>query len=268
MLASQAIAALEHALGEPGQYTYEGLICGDTRAEITGIACCAQPSMAVLKQCVAQGCNLLIADGHPYYTYSPEWGAKNVREIVDDSEVGKAKTAYIEQHKLIIVRFTSAFDKRYPNAAAQALAKACGFTDLHTSADKPFVTSKIRQQSFDNLAKLVAVNTATRGMRVIAKPQLQVSTVAISTGMLSPAGIAAMLEDPAVDAVIGGEVVEWEGGPYFEDVIGSGRKAGLMLTGFASSREPIAQTLADWVSGELQGIAVTALHDPDPIHAV
>ena len=77
-----------------------------------------------------------------------------------------------------------------------------------------------------------------------------------------------MLSDPDVDAVIGGEVVEWEGGPYFEDVIGSGRKAGLMLLGFASSREPLADSLASWVAEVVADVPVTTVHDIDPIHAV
>lgn len=268
MLVSEIISALEQSLGKPEYGKYEGVISGDTSIRVTGIATCAQPSMAVLKHCVAKNCNLIIADGHPFYTYSPDWGAKNVREIVDASDVGKAKAAFIAEHQLVIVRFTSAFAQQFPAVAAQALAIASGFSELKVTDNKPFVISDISKQSFDSLARVVAVNTHTTGIRLIAKPELTVSRVAIGTGMLSPADIAGMLTDPAVDAVIGGEVVEWEGGPYFEDVIGSGRKAGLMLLGFASSREPLADSLASWVAEVVTDVPVTTVHDIDPIHAV
>ena len=268
MLVSEVIGALEQSLGEPEHAKYEGVISGDVSIRLTGIATCAQPSMAVLKQCVAKNCNLIIADGHPFYTYSPEWGAKNVRETVDASQVGKAKAAYIAKHQLVIVRFTSAFAQRFPTVAAEALAMASGFDELTVSDNKPFVTTQVSKQSVDSLARVVAVNTKTTGIRLIAKPELTVSKIAIGTGMLSPADIAGMLSDPDVDAVIGGEVVEWEGGPYFEDVIGSGRKAGLMLLGFASSREPMADSLASWVAEVVADASVTTVHDIDPIHAV
>ncbi len=77
-----------------------------------------------------------------------------------------------------------------------------------------------------------------------------------------------MLADPMVDAVIGGEVVEWEGGPYFEDVIAAGRNAGLILTGFAMSREPMTHALGTLVREAVAGVEVVELLGDDPVWAV
>ena len=79
--------------------------------------------------------------------------------------------------------------------------------------------------------------------------------------MATPARLGDALRDQAVDAVIAGEVIEWEGGPYMIDVQGTGRKCALLLIGFANSLDPDATALAQWAKGNFPNIPVDVLHN-------
>lgn len=249
---------------------YEGLVAGREAQEIRAVAVCATPTVRVLREAAERGCNLVIADGHPFYTYTPDWGAANVRELVDNTALGQAKQALIENNQLAIIRLPTAFQRRFPTDAAMALAQALGLRDVTYSGDPAakFVLASVSPTAIDELAMMFAEYYRCRGIRLMGHRELAVKRIAIGSGLLSPADIAEMLADPTVDLVVGGEVVEWEGAPYFEDVITSGRGAGLLLTGQAMSREPLARAMSARVQPTLPNLSVVTISDTDPVWSI
>ena len=73
---------------------------------------------------------------------------------------------------------------------------------------------------------------------MIGEPKSNVSKVAVTHGLLLVTDLEQILKEPGVEAVVGGEPVEWEAGPYFQDLVTSGQSKGLILIGDEASEEP------------------------------
>lgn len=264
------LAQVQQALGaDQPVLENEGLIVGNGDAPVRRIATCFSPSVSILRRAAEAGCDMVLADGHPYYIYDASRVQRTRLSDVMDTPVALAKRQLIDSFGMAIARFPSAYAAARPHGAAMALAKAWGFADSAAPhADADFVVADIPQEPFEPLARRLSRETGCRGIRLIGAADLPVKRVAIATGMLSPMAMGRMLADPSVDVVIGGEVVEWEGGPYFEDVIASGRNAGLILTGFAMSREPMAHALGEVLREVVPGVEVIELGDSDPVWTV
>jgi len=99
---------------------------------------------------------------------------------------------------------------------------------------------------------------------VIGEPQTKVSKAALLHGLLSVPALQKILTEPDVDLVVAGEVVEWEAGPYFEDVIASGRKKGMILLGQEASEEPGSGAVADWVRSFVPEVPVEWIPAGEP----
>ena len=77
---------------------------------------------------------------------------------------------------------------------------------------------------------------ARGGIRVIGDPQTSVRTIGLLPGSTP---IAASLDAlPGADAVIAGEVREWESAEYARDLVAAGGRKGLILVGRLVSEEP------------------------------
>lgn len=118
------------------------------------------------------------------------------------------------------------------------------------------------------LARRIGDRGRFDGIRLIGDTAGPVKRVAIANGLVTPKRMAAMLADPDVDAIVCGEVVEWEAGPYFQDARAAGRRCGLILTGFAASQEPLADALARWASQILPQTRVVPFAQDVPVHTL
>ena len=85
--------------------------------------------------------------------------------------------------------------------------------------------------------------------------------------MITVPELAKVLQEPAVDAVVIGEPVEWEASPYIQDVIASGRKTSLIVLGLAASEEPGSAELAAWLKSFLADVPVEFIPAGEPFAA-
>jgi hypothetical protein len=101
-------------------------------------------------------------------------------------------------------------------------------------------------------------------MRVIGDPQSSVSKVAVSHGLLLVAELEQILKEPGVEAVVGGEPVEWEAGPYFQDLVAAGLSKGLILIGDEASEEPGSGEVAAWLTTFINEVPVECIPAGEP----
>jgi hypothetical protein len=69
---------------------------------------------------------------------------------------------------------------------------------------------------------------------------------------------------PAVDALVAGEVREWESVEYVRDVVASDRKKGLILVGRIASEEGGMRACAAWLGTVVPEVPVRHLASGDP----
>jgi len=234
---------------------------------VTGVAVSFAPSVEVLLKAKAQGCNVVLADAHPYFSYDTKWSnLPGVMSTVTASPVVARKRALIEAEGMAVLRLRSAWRAKYPDAAAAALATALGFSVLPGSAGREFVIASCGGVVGDHFAR-VQERLGVTAPRLLGLARQPARHIAITTGLLPPSNLRKVLDDPRVDTVIAGEVVEWEAGPYMQDAISSGRRASLILTGYAASLEPAAAAVTSWASKALSDLLVVHIPGGSPIWA-
>ena len=100
--------------------------------------------------------------------------------------------------------------------------------------------------TLESLAGRVASRLDARGgVRVVGRPQTRVRTIGVLPGTRSIQDTVAWL--PQVDAVIAGEIREWESSEYARDVVNAGRGKGLILVGRSLSEDAGMKVCAEWL---------------------
>jgi putative NIF3 family GTP cyclohydrolase 1 type 2 len=215
----------------------DGIKAGDPAAAVTGIVTTSLPSLAVLRQSVKAGANLVIASQPVFYSRkeTPDDGAEPVLA---------AKQAFIAKNRLVVFRLRDHWRLRRPDPLAEGLGDALGWTKYqHADDASRYDIPPVTLASLVSHAKKRL--NARGGFRVIGDPKTSVRKVALLPG--STPLTAALQTLPHVDVVVAGEVREWESVEYARDAVDSGQEKALILVGRIVSEEPGMRVCADWL---------------------
>lgn len=267
MQLTEAIAAIEVLLGPgAGDGPLEGVMGAAPSGKLTGIATCYAPSLSNIERAVALGHNLMLCDGHPFYLYDRVWSTLISRpEPILASAIATRKKRLIEDHGLVIYRLRSAWRRRFPSAAAHALAARLELAS--PGGGDEWVLMRADGSTVASLARRFERRGAG-SVRIVGAANTPVACVAVVAGMLETRMLAVILRDPTIDLVVAGDAIEWEAVPYMEDAIAAGRKASLLLTGYQSSMEPLGAEFGRFASKLFPGAPVAVLAESDPIWGV
>jgi putative NIF3 family GTP cyclohydrolase 1 type 2 len=266
--------------------TVDGLKAGDPTTTIAGIVTTALPTLAVLRQAAKAGANVVIASQPAFYAKSdlrtppvprppgppgPAPAASSPPASVTPAasppaasppdRVFTAKNAFIDEHKLVVIRLSDHWRAREADPMAVGFAQAMGWTKQQVAGnprryDLPALSVEALVAA---LEKTLAVNG---GIRVVGDPKTSVRRLGLLPGSTPIQAALEML--PAVDAIVGGEVREWESVEYVRDQVASGAKKALILVGRIVSEEPGMMACADWLKTIAPGVPVRHIAAGDP----
>lgn len=255
----------------------DGILIGSPDAIVTGIVTTFAPTLDVLRQAVASGKNTIICREGPFYSRgerSPLYfreGPAPSKELLDNDTVCRSKREYISQNTLTIIRFADNWDARTNDGQLRGLAHALGWESHHVSIIGSRDEYDARNLYFQppigtlaNLADHLMSRLKIRGVRVIGEPSLQIRNVALVHGLLLVAGAEIILRDHPVDAVVAGDAVEWEVGPYFQDLVSAKMCKGLILLGEEASEEPGSGEVATWLKTFIPEVAIEWISAGEP----
>lgn len=235
--------------------TADTIKAGDAATTVTGIVTTASATIAVLREAIGSGANLVITHEPTFYSRSDASLPKGPAD-----PIFTAKNELIANHRLVVFRLRDHWRLRTPDPLAQGLGEALGWAKGRTS-ESP-ARHEIPAVTLAALAAHAKEALKARGVRVIGDPQTRVRKVALLPGSTP---IAAALEAFAgVDAVVAGEVREWESVEYVRDLVASGRKQGLVLVGRLVSEEPGMRVCADWLKTVVPEVPVRHFAAGDP----
>lgn len=248
--------------------TVDAIKAGDPATTITGIVTTAMASLAVLRQAVERGANMVVTCEPAFYGRSDaraapagRGGGRGSASPPPADPVYAAKNDFIDTHRLVILRLTDGWRARRPDPFVQGLAAALGWTDRQVPAGG--ARYEIPAVSLETLAGHVKARLSSRGgVRVVGDRAARVQRVALLPGSTPLA--AALDALPAVDVVVAGEVREWESVEYVRDVVFSGHKKGLILVGRVVSEEGGMYACATWLGTLIPGVPVRHLAGSDP----
>ncbi len=246
--------------------TVDTFKAGDPSTTVTGIVTTALASLNVLGLAVKARANMIITCEPTFFgrADTPMPPAKRgdpPGTPAPSDPILSAKDAFIKQHNLVVFRFSDQWRQRTPDPFGQGLAATLGWSKL-AAADNPRHVS-IPETSLDALALHVKKSLKSRGgMRIVGDPQLRIRKVALLPGSTP---LQASLEAlPGVDAIIAGEVREWESVEYVRDTVALGGKKSLTLVGRIVSEDPGMQVCAQWLKTIVPEVASTWISAGDP----
>jgi putative NIF3 family GTP cyclohydrolase 1 type 2 len=237
---------------------------GDPASVVTGVVTTAMATMNVLSQAVKAGANLVITCEPTFYgradspTPPPARGATSP---APPDPVFTAKRDFIDKHQLVVWRFSDHWRLRRPDPFAAGIVDAMGWSKF-TSGDEPARVS-IPAVTLDALASALKRNLNARGgIRVVGDPSTKVQRIALLPGTTPiQASLRAL---PGVDAIVAGEVREWESIEYARDAVTAGQQKGFIVLGRALSEEPGMNVCAQWLRTLVPEIRTTWIRVGDP----
>jgi putative NIF3 family GTP cyclohydrolase 1 type 2 len=248
--------------------TVDTFKAGNPSTTVTRIATTSLASLDVLNHAVNAGANLIITCEPTFYSKA-DTPTPPVRRPFGQppaplsppgpDPVFSAKDAFLKKHNLVVFRLSDHWRLRKPDPFAQGFADTLGWSKLAGDAKHISVPETSLEALVVHTKK--ALNSRG-GLRVVGDPQLRVREVALLPGSTSiEASIAAL---PGVDAVIAGEVREWEAVEYVRDTNDLGGKKALILTGRIVSEDPGMQLCAQWLKTIVPEVASTWISAGDP----
>ena len=255
----------------------DGILFGSPDAAVTGIVTTYTPSMHVLRRAVTSGKNTIICREAPFYSRGERaplfWrnGPAPPKELIESDAVCPTKRDFISQNNLVMIRFFDNWDARPTDGQLRGLVRALGWEQFHTGAKNGTAEYNPRDVYFQlpwvslaSLAHNLKERLRIQAVRVIGDPEASVSKVALTHGLLLVADAERILSEPDVDVVVAGDAVEWEAGPYFQDLVTAKRAKGLILLGDEASEEPGSGEVATWLKGFVNEVPIEWIPSGEP----
>jgi putative NIF3 family GTP cyclohydrolase 1 type 2 len=251
--------------------TVDTFKAGDPASAVRGITIASMATMDVLKKSAAAGANFIVTAEPTFFGKAdspnppPARGRGRGRggppENAPPDPVLTAKKDFIAKNGLVVWRFSDHWRIRKPDPLIQGLSEAMGWTKYQASGDAShFVLPAIK---LDDLAGAVKSKLGIRGgMRVVGDPATEIRTVGLLPCTTPLAAALKMM--PNVDAILAGEVREWETVEYAQDTVAAGMNKALILTGRIMSEEPGMKLCAAWLKTLVPETKVEWIATGDP----
>jgi len=260
LTAQQVADRIRASVGVPWRaQTIDGFRAGDPSTPVTGIATTVMATIDTLKHAVADGHNFIVTQEPIFYSNNDDPGNRA------KDPVYLAKKALIDEHRLVVWRFSEHWNARQPNEAARAVAAMLRWTGAEVP-DAP-QTYRIRETTLGGLVAELRNRLPLRGgLRMVGQPGMRIRTVYLAPGTTSLA--SAMTGLQKADVILAGEPREWEAVPYALDTWAAERGKGLIAIGRVVSEEASAQACATWILSIFPGVPVNGIPSTDPYWSV
>ena len=256
LTAQQAVDRVRANVGVPWrETTVDTFKAGDPRTIVTGVATTVIATLPVLRQAVSMGRNLIVTCEPTFYAANDEAGTRA------NDPVYLAKKAFIDDHKLVVWRFSEHWGARVPNEFAKALADTLRW-GIPTSGDAAPIYS-IPATTLGALAAHVRATLGVRGgLRIIGKAEMPIRRVLLSPGTTDLQTTVSHL--PHADAILSGEPREWEAVEYVFDTASTDQAKGMIAVGRIVSEAPGMRACAVWLRALIPEVPVDAIAIEDP----
>ena len=230
--------------------TVDTFKAGDPSTVVTGIATTSLATIDVLRRAVNAGANMIITSGPTFYSRADRptppagrgRGAAATPPPLDP--VFAAKNEFIKTNNLVVWRFSDHWRLRTPNPFTTGLIDALGWSRIR-STDNP-LTVTVPSIALDRLVHDVNRKLNARGgLRIVGNRQMRVRRIGFLPGSVPIQTTLSVL--PRVDALIAGEIREWESSEYARDTVSEGLPRALILLGRTLSEDPGMQACARWL---------------------
>ena len=261
MTIQEAIDAIRAATGAaPLADTVDTVKSGDPSGPLTGVVTTFMATAAVLTRAAELGANLVIPHEPLFYNHRDE-----VDWLADDP-VYLAKRRLLDAHGLVVWRFHDYWHRTRPDGILSGMLPRLGGR-REGEHERPCIVP-LAPTTLADIAAHLKARLGAVAVRVTGPDDLVCRRIGLLVG--APGGrahIAALGRDD-VDAIVCGEINEWEACEYARDATFLGRRRGLIVIGHANSEEAGMAYLATWLRPVLPGVAIHHVPAGDPLRTL
>ena len=217
---------------------------GNPGDEVTGIAVCMFADMKVLKQAVADNCNLIITHEPTFYNHLDETTS------LENDPVYLGKIKFINDNKLVIMRFHDHIHRTIPDGIYAGMIEKLGWSN--NRVDSSMLRFRFEKQKLSDFIKKLKLTFPGNSFRVVGNPDLELTNVALSVGAPGSGTHLKLLREN-IDVLVAGEAPEWETYQYVYDAQLQGKNKAVIFLGHSLSEAAGMQYCASWLKGFLPG---------------
>ena len=232
----------------------DGVKAGTVSTPVSGLITTSMATLEVLRQAVKAGANMVM-------TAQPTFYARNESPPLRPDQISTAKSEFVARNNLIVFRLSDHWRLHRPDPLVQGMGNALGWTKYRSPGDEPHFD--VPATALETMASAVKRNLQSRGgIRIVGNPQTIVRRVGLLPGTTPIQACLKML--PQVDAIVAGEVREWESVEYARDKAFAGERKALILVGRIVSEEPGMNVCAEWLKTFISEVPVRHISAGDP----
>ncbi len=241
--------------------TVDTVRTGDPTRPLTGVVTTFMATSAVIPRAAELGANLIITHESPFYTHHDDtaW-------LTDDA-VYQAKRQMIDAHHIVIWRFHDYCHRGEPDGVLMGVLEQLGWEQPTAPVHSPYVAT-LAPRALSALADEIKTRLGVPSVRVTGPDDLVCRRVGLLVGAPGGRMQMATLQRDDVDAIICGEINEWETSEYVRDADLLGRPKGLIVVGHAASEEDGMAYLARWLRPHLPDVPITHVASGEPLRLV
>jgi len=221
--------------------TVDTFKAGDPSTPITGIAVTMMATLDVIQRAAASDKNLVITHEPTFYSH-----LDNTADLEKHNDAVLAeKQAFIRDHHMVVWRFHDHWHRRKPDGIQFGMTHALGWEKFQDPSNAHLFT--IPETTLKGLATSVKSKLDIVALRVVGDPNMRLTKVAMLPGAGGSAGQIRMLERDDVEALLIGEVPEWETVEYAADAATEHRHKALLLLTHIPSEQAGMEECAHWL---------------------
>jgi putative NIF3 family GTP cyclohydrolase 1 type 2 len=237
--------------------TVDTFKAGNPEDEVTGIAVCMFADMKILKEAVANHCNMIITHEPIFYNGQDE--TANLQK----SDVYKEKLKYLNDHKLIVFRFHDHIHRTKPDGICAGMVDKLGWKS--NMVDSTYLYFQFKEQTLSEFVNKISSILKTKEFRVVGDKDLKFTKVSMSVGASGSLAHLRQLQDERTEVLVAGEAQEWETYQYVNDAVLLGKKMAAIFLGHIPSEEAGMEYCADWLGRFIKDVPIIFIQD-DPVY--
>ncbi len=241
--------------------TCDGFKAGNPLDTCTGVVTAIVPTIDVIKKTRELGANLLIIHEPTFYMTPdyPDWHTDFINHVVEEKKV------LIKEYGITIWRDHDHMHANQPDSIFTGVIKRLGWEEYMMDVDLPFFFGfEVPEVRVDEMCEFLKEKFHLNGLRYVGKSEDKISKIAI-VGHLCPnmfgedcedshghyhdyaTSIIKELDEDRFDAIIPGEVIEWNVLSYIRDAVAQGRAKACFNIGHFNLEEPGMEYAAEWI---------------------
>lgn len=247
---------LANAKVPPIEGTVDTIKTGNPDIPLTGIVTTFLATYEVIERAAESGSNLIITHEPTFYNHRDEV------DWLSGDPVYMTKQRLLDEHNIVIWRFHDYWHRVRPDGVLIGALKALGW-EAYVDQASDYVCD-IAPMSLTELVATLKEGLDIDRVRVVGAENVTCRRIALLPGSPSARIHITAFRKGGVDAVIAGEVNEWELCEYMRDAVRIGIPQALVIVGHEKSEEMGMRYLVDWLRPLQLGVPIQHIAAGEP----